>query len=150
MINTYKCTMKISLMAQVDTSKWIDALLLVLLGIRSNIKEDIGCRSFELVHSTFHILPGYLVDTDTTIATDLIRFASRLLQAVQQFTAIPSREHSNHVQNGRRLLTCKFVFVWVDAVKKRSEEPYQGSYPVIKRTSKHFITNKIWRKKVSI
>ncbi|CAH8647651.1 unnamed protein product [Schistosoma mattheei] len=118
-------------MAYADTSKWSDALPLVLLGIRSTIKENIGCTPAELVYGTTLTLPGQLVDQDTTISTDPNRFVSRLLQTMQNIKATPPRENNNRVQLDRRLGTCKFVFARVDTVRKPLKQPYEGPYQVM-------------------
>ncbi|CAI2724326.1 unnamed protein product [Schistosoma spindalis] len=142
LVERFHRQLKSSLMAQADTTKWSDALPLVLLGIRSTIKEDIGCTSAELVYGTTLTLPGQLVDTDTSTPSDPSRFASRLLQTMQSLKAIPPREHNNRIYLDKNLMTCKYVFVRVDAVKKPLKQPYDGPYQVIKRTNKHFTINK--------
>ncbi|CAH8500068.1 unnamed protein product [Schistosoma mattheei] len=146
LVERFHRQLKSSLMAQDDTTKWSDALPLVLLGIRSTIKEDIGCTAAELVYGTTLTLPGQLVDPNTLTPTDPSRFASQLLQTMQRIKAIPPREHNNRIQLNRNLETCKFVFVRVDAVKKPLKQPYEGPYQVIKRTTKHFIINKCGKK----
>ncbi|CAH8473529.1 unnamed protein product [Schistosoma mattheei] len=142
MVERFHRQLKSSLMAQNDTTKWSDALPLVLLGIRSTIKEDIGCTAAELVYGTTLTLPGQVVDPNTLTPTDPSRFASQLLQTMQQIKAIPPREHNNRIQLDRNLETCKFVFVRVDAVKKPLKQPYEGPYKVIKRTPKYFIISR--------
>ena len=41
-----------SLKAQEDPNNWYEYLLIVLLGIRTTVKEDIGCTPAELVYGT--------------------------------------------------------------------------------------------------
>ncbi|CAH8565955.1 unnamed protein product [Schistosoma margrebowiei] len=146
LVERFHRQLKSSLMAQDDTTKWSDALPLVLLGIRSTIKEDIGCTAAELVYGTTLTLPGQLVDPNTLTPTDPSHFASQLLQTMKRIKAIPPREHNNRIQLDKNLETCKFVFVRVDAVKKPLKQPYEGPYQVIKRTNKHFIINKCGKK----
>lgn len=50
--------LKASLKAQPDTTKWAEALPLVLLGIRSALKTDLKCSIAELVYGTTLRLPG--------------------------------------------------------------------------------------------
>ncbi|CAH8665383.1 unnamed protein product [Schistosoma margrebowiei] len=142
MVERFHRQLKSSLMAQDDTTKWSDALPLVLLGIRSTIKEDIGCTAAELVYGTTLTLPGQLVNYEPTTPGETTHFASRLLQTMQNIKAIPPREHNNRVQLDKNLETCKFVFVRVDTVKKPLKQPYKGPYKVIKRTQKYFIVNR--------
>ncbi|CAH8649684.1 unnamed protein product [Schistosoma intercalatum] len=146
LVERFHRQLKSSLMAQDDTTKWSVALPLVLLGIRSPIKEDIGCTAAEVVYGTTLTLPGQLVDPNTLTPTDPSRFASQLLQTMQRIKAIPPREHNNRIQLDRNLETCKFVFVRVDAVKKPLKQPYEGPYKVIKRTQKYFIISRDGKK----
>ncbi|CAH8547737.1 unnamed protein product [Schistosoma rodhaini] len=139
MVERFHRQLKSSLTTQADPTKWSDALPLVLLGIHSTIKEDIGCTAAELVYGTTLTLPGQLVNCESTTLEDSSRFASRLLQTMQNIKPIPPRQHNNRVQLDKNLETCKFVFVRVDAVKKPLKPPYEGPYKVTKRTPKHFI-----------
>lgn len=86
LVERFHRRLKRSLISQADTSKCSDALPLVPHGIRSTIKEDIGCTSAELIYGTTPTLPGQLVNQDTN---DPTRFASRLLQTMQNVEAIP-------------------------------------------------------------
>ncbi|CAH8530229.1 unnamed protein product [Schistosoma curassoni] len=146
MVERFHRQLKSSLMAQTDSSKWSDALPLVLLGIRSTIKEDIGCTAAELVYGTTLTLPGQLVNYEPTTHGDSTHFASRLLQMMQNIKAIPPREYNNRAHLDKHLETCKFVFVRVDAVKKPLKQPYEGPYKVIKRTQKYFIISRDGKK----
>ncbi|CAH8491861.1 unnamed protein product [Schistosoma rodhaini] len=139
MVERFHRQLKSSLMAQTDSTKWSDALPLVLLGIRATVKEDIGCTPAELVYGTTLTLPGQLVNCESTTIGDPSRLASCLLQMMRNIKPIPPRQHSNRVQLNKNLETCKFVFVRVDAVKKPLKPPYEVPYKVIKRTPKHFI-----------
>ncbi|XP_054717281.1 protein NYNRIN-like [Uloborus diversus] len=57
-------TIKASLRCHLQQSKsWVDALPLVLLGLRSALKEDIGYSSAELLYGSPLRLPGEFVDT---------------------------------------------------------------------------------------
>ena len=50
--------LKTSLKAHQNTAHWVDSLPLVLLSIRSTLKEDLKCRAAELVYGTTLRLPG--------------------------------------------------------------------------------------------
>ena len=58
LIERFHCQLKASLRACPDPSHWVDALLLVLLGVHTALKEDLGCSSAELVYGTTLRLPG--------------------------------------------------------------------------------------------
>ncbi|TNN12841.1 hypothetical protein EWB00_003366, partial [Schistosoma japonicum] len=63
---------------------WIDALPLVLLGIRSTVKEDVRCSVAELVYGTTLRLPGEFVkSTSTSVNLDLNSYVNRLTNAMR-------------------------------------------------------------------
>ncbi|VDD82268.1 unnamed protein product [Mesocestoides corti] len=52
MIERFHRQLKVALIARSDPSRWSDELLLVLLGVRSAVKENLGCSSAEMVFGT--------------------------------------------------------------------------------------------------
>ena len=50
--------LKASLKAKLNTSNWFNELPLVLLGIGSALKEDIGCSAADMVYGQTLQLPG--------------------------------------------------------------------------------------------
>ena len=50
--------LKAALKCHPNPTHWADSLPLVLLGIRTSLKEDIHCTSAELVYGTSLCLPG--------------------------------------------------------------------------------------------
>jgi len=57
--------LKSALKARLNDENWIDALPVVLLGIRTSPKDDIGCSSAELVYGTTIRLPGEFFDNSS-------------------------------------------------------------------------------------
>lgn len=58
LVERFHRQLKASLIAQPDTTKWAEALPLVLLGIRSALQTDLKCSIAELVYGTTLRLPG--------------------------------------------------------------------------------------------
>ena len=50
----------------IDTTHWTKALPLVLLGIRTTIKQDLKCTPAELVYGTMLLLPGEFFTTNSS------------------------------------------------------------------------------------
>ena len=50
--------LKAALKAHHNPARWTEILPMVLLGIRTAVKEDIGCSTAELVYGTTLRLPG--------------------------------------------------------------------------------------------
>ena len=57
---------KSALRAQQDPSKWTEALPLIMLGIRTALKEDLQCSTAELMYGTTLRLPGEFFDPSTS------------------------------------------------------------------------------------
>ena len=92
-----------------DTS-WTKALPLVLLGIRNEIKEDIGSTAAELVYGCTLKLPSDLVEVQLPISQGAVTdFATTLKHRMQliQFT-----KTSNHAEHHVYVPKNLFSFVW--------------------------------------
>ena len=120
---------------------WTDSLPLILLGIRTTLKEDLHCTAAELVYGTTLRLPGQYFDDSTNNPDNLSlpNYVSELKSIMQHLKAIPPRAtHNRQTYVHNDLLNCTHVFVRHDAIRKPLQQPYDGPFPVIKRTDKHF------------
>lgn len=72
---------------------WMDELPLVLLGLRSAPKEDLGCAPSELVYGTTVRLPGEFFDTSTA---DCGPAASELLTHLRSTMATLRPKQTSH------------------------------------------------------
>ena len=125
--------------AQPNPTQWTESLPLVLLGIRTAVKEDTHCTAAELVYGTTLRLPGEFVapSTDNSLV-DPTNYVSQLRKFMQQVRAPPTRPAHRTGYVSDALSTCTHVFVRYDAVKKPLQQPYTGPYRVVKRTDKFF------------
>lgn len=135
--------LKSSLTAAAQREDWSLALPLVLLGIRSSLKTDLHNSSAELIYGTALRLPGELLaatpDPEPCTAQD---FASHLKTSMKCLQPVQPRRDNTKTFVHQDLDTCTHVFVRVDAVKKPLQQPYQGPYPVVRRTRKNFTIDK--------
>lgn len=58
LVERFHRQLKASLKCQPNPTQWVDGLPLVLLGIRTTLKQDLHCSSAELVYGTTLRLPG--------------------------------------------------------------------------------------------
>ena len=139
-IERFHRQLKSSIKACNNPITWTDSLPLILLGIRTTLKEDLHCTAAELVYGTTLRIPGeYFNDSPTDTAQDPSNYVTNLKSIMQQLKATPPRATSTrqtHVSND--LTDCTHVFVRHDAVRKPLQQPYDGPFKVIKRTDKHF------------
>ncbi|BHF73832.1 hypothetical protein SprV_0401691600 [Sparganum proliferum] len=134
--------LKSALMSQTESATWSVNLPLVLLGIRSSVKEDIQCTVAELVYGTPLRLPGEFVQSSTTNTNIPSTFVQQLKQRMAQLRPTPTRPTSKRVFVHEDLKSTPFVFVRHDAVRKSLCSPYDGPYKVLQRMDKYYVIQK--------
>ena len=113
-------------------TRWTEALPLVLLGIRTAVKSDLGCSTVELVYGTTIRLPGAFVAPSKRISDlDPNNFVHRLKRHMHDLQPPPTRSQHRQPQIHPDLHTCTHVFVRHDAVRTPMQSPYDGPYPVL-------------------
>ena len=118
---------------------WTDALPLVLLGIRTSLKEDMGCTTAELVYGTTLRLPGaYFSPQPADTSLDPSSYVAKLRSRMQVLKATPPRSVSSQEDNRDTLKDATHVFIRHDAVRKPLQPPYDGPYKVLERSTKYF------------
>ncbi|BHF74701.1 hypothetical protein SprV_0501778800 [Sparganum proliferum] len=92
-------------MSQTESATWSVNLPLVLLGIRSSVKEDIQCTAAELVYGTPLRLPGEFVQSSPTNTNIASTYVQQLKQRMSQLRPAPTRLASSSVDLGPMLIT---------------------------------------------
>lgn len=128
---------KSALKAQRDPQRWQEHLPLILLGIRTSVKEDLTCSPAELVYGTTLRLPGQFIAPVRT-ELDPSDYVSRLKQHMSDCILTPTRAEQKNSYVPKDLFTSSYVFVRVDAVRKPLQQPYNGPFKVLKRNNKFF------------
>lgn len=138
MVERLHRTMKASIMC-VDSRNWSDKLPLILLGLRTSFREDMKCTSAEMVYGQPLKLPGEFFEAQPEGGVDRSEFVRSLKKTLQQLAPAGGSQHSKpKVFVPKDLATCDFVFVRVDYVKRPLQQPYEGPYEVLNRSSKFF------------
>lgn len=123
--------------------KWTDVLPIVLLGMRSSLKEDIGATTAELTYGTTLRLPGEFFDNPLKTTNATVEYVKNLKATMSAIKPTPQSNH-NPKQNfyvQKQLQYCSHVFVRIDAVKPALTPPYDGPFEVIKRNNKSFVVD---------
>ena len=139
MVQRFHQQLKTSIKASPDSSKWPEILPLILLNIRSTVKQDQQCIPVQLVFGTTLYLPGHFF-TPSSDATQLDPklYADRLSSYMQQLRPIPPRLQSPSSHLASNLSTCTHIFFRHDALQKPLQPPYDGPYQIIHRAEKHY------------
>ena len=142
LVERFHQQLKAALKAQLNPSSWMDALPLVLLGIRTALKEDTSSTTAEMVYGTTLRLPGeFFTPSSTPTLSDPSDYVSLLRAHMQRIRPPLPRPTNHNSQVSNTLATATHVFVRHDAVKKPLQPPYDGPFEVVKRTDKHFTLN---------
>ena len=134
--------LKAALKSYPQQGNWTDALPLVLLGIRTSIKEDLGCTAAQLVYGTTLHLPGSFFSAPTDSNPDPQSYVLNLQYRMQQLQATPPRPVNNTpISSNEALWNSPYVFIRHDRVRKPLQPPYDGPFKVLDRAPKYFTIN---------
>ncbi|XP_064482875.1 uncharacterized protein K02A2.6-like [Ornithodoros turicata] len=117
-----------------------DRLPLVLLGLRSAVKQDLRCCPAELALGTTLHLPGsFFTPVPADAVPDYSSYIARLRSTFQDLQATPTRTQSSRLTfRPPGLDTATHMFLRLDAVRPPLQPPYSGQHEVLSRSPKHF------------
>lgn len=134
MVERFHRQLKSAIMAK-DNKHWFNALPIILLGLRTTVKEDLKSSPAELVYGQPLKIPGELVvaksqqfDTDST-----------LRELRNHFSIVRSKiVHHNNPKSyiPKTLDTCKHVFI-IRHNKNTLQPPYEGPFKILSRHNKN-------------
>uniref|UniRef100_A0A6P6Y5I5 Uncharacterized protein LOC113793863 n=1 Tax=Dermatophagoides pteronyssinus TaxID=6956 RepID=A0A6P6Y5I5_DERPT len=129
--------LKDSLTAVSNRNDWIYRLPVVMLSIRSSVKEDLGFSSAQILYGQNLILPGDLA-TVTPLANDPVEYVNQLIRAFDNLQAIPTRAiQPTKCTIPPALLSCSHVYV-LNENNGPLQTRYNGPYRVIERQNDVF------------
>ena len=113
MVERFHRQLKAALKAQPRPSAWIDALPLVLLDVRSALKEDIAARAAEIVYGTTLRLPGeFVTPTKSIFVLDPLVYVVNLsvhaeLMSIATSTYTTDQQHARSLATATRVCTTR-------------------------------------------
>lgn len=121
-----------------NNETWVEALPIVLLGLRTAFKEDINATAAELVYGENLRLPGEIFQ-NSPVPNDPTNFVSQLRKHFHNMRPVPGSNHGDRkIFVHKDLSTCSHVFVRHDAVRKPLQATYDGPFKILARTEKVF------------
>ncbi|GBO31292.1 hypothetical protein AVEN_98526-1, partial [Araneus ventricosus] len=140
-VERFHRSLKQSLRCHAST-KWTESIPVVLLGLRTALKEDLQCTSAELVYGSTLKLPAEFFETPS-LNVEPHQFLKNLRNVMDQLKPVSTASHDRQkVFVHPALGTCTHVFVRHDAFKRPLQAPYDGPYCVLRRTDKTFTIEK--------
>ncbi|XP_029657312.1 uncharacterized protein LOC115231430, partial [Octopus sinensis] len=137
MVERFHRQLKASIKAAPDSSHWLEHLPLILLGIRSTVKEELGYTPAELVYGTAFTLPGQMIEPVSQDFPD--PHVHRLRTSMSQLSPSDPRQQNVVSRVPKDINTWTHVFVRNDGIPSQLRPPYSGPYKVIKREPKYFV-----------
>ncbi|CAH8600269.1 unnamed protein product [Schistosoma bovis] len=134
--------LKASLTAVISNNDWASKLPLVMLSLRSTIKQDIECCPSELVYGTTLRLPGEFFTAGKSVPTDIADYVQRLKQHMSSLRITLPRQHQSRVYIPKQLSDSTHVFIRRDNVQHPLQPAYDGPFKVIKRDDKTITVDK--------
>nr|VZI40994.1 unnamed protein product [Spirometra erinaceieuropaei] len=139
LVERFHRQLKASLRAHDNPSLWSEHLSLVMLGIRTALKPDLECSAAELVYGTTLRIPDdFFGHSQISADLDPNDYVQRLRHAMTHLRTTPPPSPTSRSYIYPNLLTCSFVIVRVDSIRRPVQQPYDGPFRVLSRTDKHF------------
>lgn len=138
MIERWHRTLKAALMCH-ESNSWCEILPIVLLGLRTVHKEDIGVSPAEMLYGQTLRLPGELISESLHQDVNEHEFITNLCERMRRVQYSPISHHSvrsSFVQED--LKKCSHVFIRIDAVKPPLTPPFKGPFEALERGDKFF------------
>ena len=140
MVERFHRQLKASLMSLSDkNNNWINDLPLVMLGIRTSVKEDLHLSTAQMVFGECLRLPhSFFPDMTHEESKEL--YTADLQKRMGDLDFISPDWHGNFGKDLplKGLQDCTHVFVYESAIKTSLQRPYRGPYRVISRGDKSF------------
>lgn len=138
MIERFHRTMKASLKCK-DNVHWASELPLILLGLRSTVKEDINATPAEMLYGKTLRLPSDFFIESKPLNNET-EFITQFRSAMKKVRPAAPTHHSNghkfFVQ--KAMNDASHVFIRNDTVRTPLQRPYDGPFKIVSRKDKHY------------
>ncbi|KAG8181439.1 hypothetical protein JTE90_015457 [Oedothorax gibbosus] len=122
-----------------ENSAWSEELPVVLLGIRTAVKEDVNASCAELLYGTPLRLPSDMIENNITQASCTEPFVTNLVNNMRNTNPFASSPHCATIFYVHpSLISSSHVFVRIDRVQKPLSQPYASPYKVLSRKPEVF------------
>ncbi|XP_041565338.1 uncharacterized protein LOC121467597 [Drosophila elegans] len=149
MVERWHRSFKAAMMCHSGTP-WPELLLIVLLGLRTCLKEDLKSSAAEMLYGTTIRMPNEFFE-DLDVNVDPATFIGDFRDLMRKIRSTPSAHHSKQKMfRLKEIDKCSHVFIRTDAVKLPLEPPYSGPFEGFYRNSDRVFTLNVNGKAVSV
>lgn len=129
----WDCFLKVAITCCEGTPHWVDVMPMILLGLRTSVKERLNASSADMLFGTSLRLPGgWLLNDDSDSDSQGFLNQLRLYMRENRPKAIVHRNNRVPFVN-KELRSCPHVFVRLDPVKGPLSLPFTKPHRVITR-----------------
>lgn len=144
MVERFHRQLKDALKTQPHPYRWVDSLPLVMLALRTMIKEDSLSSPAELTFGQSLRFPGEF--SEGAAKVDEINkhdFLDLLLRVTSKLFPTAPRQPTHHKSHiPQDLQQAEYVWIRHDASRRPLDRPYDGPYKVVSRHDKYFTVSK--------
>ena len=135
MVERWHRDLKAALMCQGDNPDWIHALPMVLLGLRTRLRTDIGVSPAEYLYGTTLRIPGafYLDDNKEPDNSVFLRDLKRFMTEVQPARVDHKSKRKMFVF--KDMANCTHVFLQTNPNRPPLHRPYSGPHKILTRAA---------------
>ncbi|GFT82642.1 transposon Ty3-G Gag-Pol polyprotein [Trichonephila clavipes] len=134
MIERFHRHLKSAIIAHKDTG-WTDILTIVLLGLRSAMKNDLKATSSQLVYGTTLRLPSDLISSESLQTSVTPTYVSKLISMMRKLSPISPDSHSCTKSYAHQSLST----FRNDKIRPPLTPPYTGPHLDKSRSDKNFV-----------
>ena len=123
LVECFHCPLKVhvALKCQSIPKRWTNSFIMVFLGVRTALNNDLHCSASELVYYTTLCLPAEFFLNSCSNTLDQVTYVTRLKEMMMQLIANPTHHHMRQKPiTSSHLSHCIHVFVRQDAYTRLS------------------------------
>lgn len=140
LVERFHRVLKTAIRCTGNSIHWAKELPLVLLGIRTSVKNDLNCSPAEMLYGEKIRLPGELfVEMSEPTNLHSEDFISNLCRHFETLKPTQTRVIDRNVYVSRDFNSCDHVLLRVVGKKSFSEPLYEGPFKVLKKYNKNYV-----------
>lgn len=140
LVERFHRVLKTSMKASGNSRNWVRELPLILLGIRTTIKEDLGFTPAQMLYGENLKVPGeFFVNDSSWDKIDPELFMKELRIYFSSIKPNRTRVVDNKIYVPRDFDRCNYVFLKIEGKIPFDESPYEGPFQILRKFNKNFV-----------
>lgn len=143
LVERFHRVLKTAIKSSGNSIHWVRELPMILLGIRTTIKEDLGFTPAEMVYGENLKVPGeFFVNDPPWTSINPKFFMDQLRNHFNSLKPTETRVVDKKTYVSKDFDVCEFVFLKFEGKIPFNQPPYEGPFKIVKKYQKNFIINR--------